>query len=407
MPDEKPRRLLGVPVEVALLGAVSFLTDVSSEMLFAVLPLFLTGVLGASVLLLGAMEGLADFAASSLDMASGWLSDRTGRRKPIALFGYALSSAAKAVLALASTAGHVVAFRIVERLGKSIRGAPRDALLASIAPEGRRGAAFGLHKALDKAGAILGPLVAWALLGRLGETTGAFRTLFLAALVPAVLAVAVLGAFVKERPAESRPRLGFREALRGLPSPCRRYLAVAALFSLGYCSFAFPLLAANAVGFTARDGALLYGLLNLAATLASVPAGRLGDRIGRRTLLAASYGLYAVVTAGFAFAQSKVAVVLLFAVYGVFFAIDEGQTKAFVVDLAPKDSRATALGVYGFVTGLAYLPASLLAGALWKLGGRGPAFAVASGLALVALALFLASKDLRGARDAPPEPSVR
>ena len=196
MKSEAPRR--GATREVVTLGVVSFLTDVSSEAIFAVLPIFLTSVLGAGTLVLGAMEGLADFAASSLDLASGYLSDRLGKRKAIAVLGYGLSSLAKVVLLLAATAGQVLAFRVVERLGKSIRGAPRDALLSGVAPKAKRGASFGLHKAFDKAGAILGPLVAYAILDRYGQSLEGFRTLFAVALVPAFASVAVLVFFVRE-----------------------------------------------------------------------------------------------------------------------------------------------------------------------------------------------------------------
>jgi len=387
--DAAPQ-LFGVRRGVVLLGFVSFLTDLSSEAIFAVLPLFLTGVLGASTLFLGTMEGLADFAASSLDLASGYLSDRLGKRKGLAVFGYGLSTAAKGVLLFAASAGQVFAFRVVERLGKSIRGAPRDALLAGIAPKKKRGASFGLHKAFDKAGAILGPLVAFALLAHYGQSLESFRRLFLVAVIPALASVAVLLFFVPERKAALPQRLPLRATLRTLGPGFRHYLISAGIFSAAYFSYAFLLLAAARAQFDAKQVVLLYALFNVSFTLLSVPIGKLGDRIGRRAIIAGSYGLYALVAAGFAFATAKPAVIPLFLLYGVFYAIDEGQTKAYLTDLVPDSARATAIGVYGFVTALIYLPASLLAGGLWKLYGPEAAFGAAAVLAVVALVYFLA-----------------
>ena len=384
-----PKLILGVPREVVSFGVVSFLTDVSSEAIFAVLPLFLTSVLGASTLVLGAIEGVADFAASSLDMASGYLSDRLGKRKSIAILGYSLSSLAKVVLMFVSTAGQVFAFRVVERLGKSIRGAPRDAILAGLAPAKGRGASFGLHRGLDKAGAILGPLLAYALLGHFGESLQGIRTLFAIAVVPAVAAVVLLMLFVPEQAVRGRAQIPFREAIRTFGPKYRHYLASAGIFSMAYFSFAFLMLAAAHGGFGLKDVVLLYALFNVAFTIVSVPVGRISDRIGRRALIASSYGLYAMVAGGFAVVNSKPGVILLFLLYGVFYAIDEGQTKAYLADLTNDDLRATAIGAYGFVTGLIYLPASLLAGALWSAFGPQGAFGTAAVIALAALAYFL------------------
>jgi MFS family permease len=387
--EAAPPKLWGVPREVVMLGVVSFLTDVSSEAIFAVLPLFLTSVLGASTVLLGAMEGFADFAASSLDMASGYLSDRLGKRKALAVAGYGLSSISKVVLLFAATAGQVVAFRVVERLGKSVRGAPRDALLSGLAPKETRGRSFGVHKAFDKAGAIVGPLLAYAILARVGQSTEGFHTLFVAAVVPAFASVAVLLFFVREHAGPARTRVPLREALRTLGPGYRHYLISAGLFSLAYFSFAFLMLAANRVGFELKDVVLLYALFNVSFTVLSVPIGLLGDKLGRKAIIASSYLLYAAMCLGFAVVDSKAGVIALFLLYGVFYAIDEGQSKAYLSDLTPQASRATAIGTYGFVTALVYLPASLLAGALWSSGGPALTFGVGAGLALLALAYFL------------------
>jgi MFS family permease len=403
MRSSEPRgRLFGVPRTIVALGVVSLLTDVSSEAIFAILPLFVTSVLGASAAMLGAMEGFADFAASSLDLLSGYLSDRWHRRKPLVVLGYGLSSLAKAVLLVARTAGQVFAFRVVERLGKSIRGAPRDALLATVASTERRGASFGLQKAFDKAGAIVGPLLAYALLDRWGQSGRSFHRLFTLALAPAFAAVAVLAFGVSDRSAGAAPGLPIASALRSLGPRFRHYLVSAGLFSGAYFSFAFLLLAAARVGFEPKHVALLYGLFNASFTIVSVPIGRLGDRIGRRTIIGLSYGLYALVAAGFAVADSKPVVVALFLLYGVFFAIDEGQTKAYITDLTPSETRATAIGAYGFVTGVVYLPASLGAGLLWKAFGPQLTFGVAAGIALLALGHFIAVEPRSRTGASPP-----
>jgi MFS family permease len=383
---------------VVVLGAVSFLTDVSSEMLFAALPLFLTSVLGATPAVLGLMEGLADFSASSLDLFSGYFSDRVGKRKPIAAGGYALSTLAKGLLPFARAAPEVVLFRVVDRFGKSIRGVPRDALLAAVAPASRRGKAFGLHKALDRAGAMVGPLWTYWVLSRFGHSRSAFQHLFASALVPGFAAVLVLVLFVKERPAPTKPRAPLVETLRRLDPKCRHFFASSAIFSAAYFSWAFLLLAASRVGFPAEQVALLYVLYNASASLFAAPVGMLSDRLGRRTLIAASFALYAFLSAGLAIADSREAVVPLFVLYGIFLAIDEGQSRAYIADLVPDTARATALGAYGLVTGIVYFPASLVAGLAWTRFGPRFAFGAAAALAVAALAHFLLGGPSKPAR---------
>ena len=388
-PRPAPRRS-AISAGVVLLGVVSLLTDVSSEAIFSVLPVYFTVILGGSTVLLGLMEGLADFAASSLDLASGFISDRTGRRKWLATLGYTFSSVAKVLLVLVTSAAGVFGFRVVERLGKSIRGPPRDALLSSIASKSNRGLAFGVHKALDKTGAIVGPLLAWLVLRRFGQTEHGFRTLFLLALIPAFLAVALLAVSVPERRAPPKRPLALRTALASLGPRYRHYLAAAALFSLAYASFAFLLLKASAVGFSTSDVALLYALFNGTFTLVAIPLGRIGDKLGRRGLIVLSYALYAALSVGLALLTTKAGVAAMFVVYGVFYAIDEAQTRAYLADLSSDETRATAMGVYGFATGLVYLPASFIAGALWKAAGAPATFGFAAGVSVIALGFFLA-----------------
>jgi len=354
---------LGVHPDVLKLGLVSLLTDVSSEMIFSVFAIFFTSIAGASTALLGLVEGFADFSASSLDYVAGRSSDKTGKRKIFALVGYSFSTVAKAILLVANSVFALSFFRIIERLGKSFRGPPRDAWLSAVAAQEIRGYSFGVHKAFDKAGAILGPLFAYGLLSWHGETVSSFRTLFWVAFVPAALAVFVLG-LIKDQPAVQRQHESIFAAWKLLSSGFKRYLVAAGIFSLAYFSFGFLLLRAKHVGFSARDIVLLYALFNVSFVIAAPLIGKLGDRIGRADIVVLSYLIYLVMSLGFAFATMKWQIVLLFIIYGVFYSIDEAQSKAFIADVEP-EQRGTAIGAYNFVTGVIYLPASLIAGALW------------------------------------------
>ena len=377
---------LGVHPDVLKLGLVSFLTDVSSEMIFSVFAVFFTTIAGASSAVLGLVEGFSDFSASSLDYVAGWLSDKTGKRKAFALAGYGFSTAAKTILLVANSVAALSLFRVIERLGKSFRGAPRDAWLSTIAANEVRGYSFGVHKALDKAGAVVGPLIAFALLWRLGETASSFRVLFWVAFVPAVISVFVLG-LIKDRPGVQYERESVFTAWRTLSRGFKRYLVAAGIFSLAYFSFGFLLLRANKVGFSVKDVVLLYALFNVSFVIAAPFIGRLGDIFGRTKIVILSYAIYLAMSLGFAFATTKWQIILLFVIYGIFYSIDEAQSKAFIADVEPK-RRATAIGVYNFVTGAIYLPASLIAGALWVMDAR-LVFIVAAFLSMAAIATFI------------------
>ncbi len=392
--------------DVLKLGLVSLLTDVSSEMIFSVFAVFFTAIAGGSSALLGLLEGLADFSASSLDYVAGWLSDRTGKRKLFTLAGYGFSTAAKVILLVASSVTALGCFRVIERLGKSFRGPPRDAWLSAIAAQEIRGYSFGVHKALDKAGAVLGPLVAYELLSWQGETASAFRMLFRIAFVPAVLSVLLLG-LIQDRPAGSLggggtalKHEGIFTAWMTLSLGFKRYLAAAGIFSLAYFSFGFLLLRAKTAGFSVADIVLLYALFNTSFVASAPLAGKLGDRVGRTQVVVLSYLIYCFMSLGFAFATTKWQIVVLFVMYGVFYSIDDAQSKAFIADLEP-DRRATAMGVYNFVTGVIYLPASLIAGALWLAHPR-LVFAGAAGLSLaavIALALMRPARAVGTGQD--------
>jgi MFS family permease len=379
------KKIFGVQQDILLLGIVSFLTDLSSESIFSVFSIFFTVTLGASTALLGLVEGMADFASSSLDYLSGSLSDKSGKRKDITIAGYGTSTIAKGILLFATSVPVAAFFRVVERFGKSIRGPPRDAWLSSIAEKSSKGYSFGVHKALDKAGAVIGPLLAYAFFMVFPQTLSSFLTLFLIALIPA-LAATVLLFFLKDKPAKPSRKESIFTAYRNLDKGFKRYLLAAGLFSLAYFSFSFLLLKAYIVGFALTDVILLYALFNFAFVLFSIPVGKLGDRIGRKRIIALSYVLYAMLSVGFIFADSKPMIIAMFVLYGMFFAIDEGQTRAYITDLE-KSKQGTAIGLYNFVTGLVYLPASIIAGLLWAINPS-YSFAFAAFVSVLALALF-------------------
>lgn len=384
-PDSADNRL-GVHPDVLKLGLVSLLTDLSSEMIFSVFAIFFTTIAGASAALLGLVEGFADFSASSLNYLAGWLSDRTGKRKVFALAGYGFSTLAKMILLFSSSVVGLSVFRIIERLGKGFRGPPRDAWLSAVAAKANRGYSFGVHKALDKTGAILGPLVAYGLLWWLGDGASTFRILFWVALVPALLSILVLS-LIKDQPGTQHRRENIVDTWKTLSPQFKRYLITASVFSLAYFSFGFLLLRAHTVGFSVKDIVLLYALFNISFVLAAPLVGKLGDRIGRARIIMLGYLIYLLMCIGFAFATTKWQVITLFVIYGVFYAIDEAQSKAFITDLE-LERRASAIGVYNFATGIIYLPASLIAGALWLLHPA-VAFIFAAGIAFVATGVFV------------------
>lgn len=384
------KRLFGVDFNVILLGIVSFLTDVSSEMIFSVFSIFFTAILGASTVLLGLIEGLADFASCSLDYLSGWLSDKTGKRKRFTVLGYGFSTLAKVLLIFANSVVFASLFRVIERLGKSFRSSPRDAWLSSFSNKSNRGFSFGVHKTLDKAGAIVGPFIAYFILNSLGQSAGTFKFLFLIALFPAVAAVIFL-LFIKDKPVKPDGKIKIFESYKKTTKQFRHYLKTAGIFSFAYFSFGFLLLKAYSIGFAIKDVVLLYALFNIAFVIVSAPIGKLGDLIGRKKIIALSYIIYILMCVGFIFAYTKIHIIALFVLFGVFYAIDEGQSKAYVVDYEKK-RRATAIGTYYFTVGLIYLPASLIAGFLWKINPN-YAFFFAGAMSLAALIFFVSRRE--------------
>ena len=375
----------GITPTVAALGVVSLLTDASTEMIAPVLPLFVTGVLRGTAASVGVIEGVAECTATVLRIVSGWLSDRIGARKPFLLAGYGISTGAKAALATAGSWPAVLGLRFTDRVGKGLRNPPRDALIAdSVAPEAL-GRAFGFHRALDTLGAAIGPLAAFV---TLTVFPGDYRRVFLLSAVPATLSLAVIVLFVRApRRAPVASRALHRELGR-LGAPFRRFLATAGVFSLASSSTAFLLLRARDVGFGERTVPLVYLLYNLVYALLAWPVGAASDRIGRRAMLLGAYLVFAGTYALVAWSATRAALVAGFVLLGVHSALLEGSQRSLVADLVPAERRATAYGIYYAVVGLALLPASIAAGAIWNRLGARAALGLDAALALAAAMLF-------------------
>jgi MFS family permease len=388
-----------LPRNVWVLAAVSFLNDVSSEMVATLLPIFLSSVLGARTGVIGLVEGVAETTASLLKVLSGWFSDRLGKRKALMVLGYGLSTVAKPLLYLADSWGWVLGVRFADRTGKGLRTAPRDALMADAVAVRQRGLAFGIQRAGDTAGAVAGIGIALLILFGLGSSDGldrpAFQTIVLWSLVPAVAAVLVLALGAQEVPRASPAAPSVKLRLAGLGRPFRLYLAIAGIFALGNSSDAFLILRARSVGLSVASVLGMMITFNLIYAGLSGPAGALSDRVGRRRLLLAGWMAYALVYLGFGFVQAGWQAWVLMGVYGGYYALTEGVARAFVADLVPAPMRGSAYGVYHAVVGWVALPASLLTGILWQgIGGwpgLGPAapFLLGSALAGVAGILLL------------------
>ncbi|HEY0017591.1 MAG TPA: MFS transporter [Longimicrobium sp.] len=373
---------------VLWLSAASFLNDAASEMIYPLLPLFLAGTLGAGAAFVGIVEGAAESASSLLKLASGWVADRSGRRKLPTVLGYGIAALGRPLISVAAVGWHVLAVRLLDRVGKGIRTAPRDALLAESVPEDRRGAAFGLHRAADHSGAVAGPLIASALLLALD---GDLRTVFALALIPGLLTVAVVAGKVRETAPAARPTGAPAPPLprlRELGPVLPRYLGVLVLFTLGNASDAFLLLRAHDVGVPTAAIPLLWGALHVSKAVWSVLGGRWSDRVGARRAIVAGWLVYAAVYAGFAFVEAAWQVWALFLVYGLFFGLTEGPEKALVAGLAPAGLRGSAFGAYHAAIGIAALPASVIFGIVWQAFDPRWAFAMGAALALTAALLL-------------------
>ncbi len=382
-----PGRQVGFSRNVVLLGLTSLLNDVSSEIIYPLLPAFLTTVLGGGPAMIGLIEGIAESTASLLKLVSGWISDRTRRRKGLVVGGYALAAVARPLIALAAAPWQVLVIRFGDRVGKGVRSAPRDALLAESSAPAAWGRSFGFHRAMDHLGAVIGPLLAFGLMSLFA---GNYRAVFAVASIPGALAVAVVAFGVRERrPHLVEPTAPPVQPGQPVPVDLRRFLLVLFLFTLGNSTDAFLLLRAQEVGIPVAHLPLLWVVLHIVKSATSVPGGALSDRIGRRRVIIAGWALYAAVYLGFAAVGTAAQAWFLFAVYGLFFGLTEGTEKALVADLVPAHERGMAFGLYHLTVGLAALPASVVFGVLWYAYGSPVAFATGSALAAAA-ALLLA-----------------
>jgi len=387
----------GLPGAVIAFGVVSFFTDVSSEMIYPLLPLFLASVLGAGPAAFGLIEGVAESTAALLKVVSGRWSDRLRRRKPLIVAGYALASAARPLIGIAGSWPAVLALRFADRIGKGLRTSPRDALIADVTPVDRRGEAFGVQRAFDHAGAVIGPLVAAALLGWVGL---GLRAVFLLAAVPAVIVVVVLLLAVHE---PARPAPPVASAGAGSEPFGGRFtllLAAVVVFTLGNSTDAFLLLRLADAGVVPAHLALLWSGFHVVKAGATWLGGRLSDRLGRRPMVVAGWLLYAAVYLAFATVDRPDVLAGVVLAYGLYFGLTEPVERAWVVDLAPAARRGAALGLYHGAVGLAALPASVLFGLLWEWFGAPIAFAAGAGAALVATILLLGVGIVAGPRSA-------
>ncbi len=396
---ESPRPdLRRLPRNVWVVTATSFLTDISSEMIFNLVPLFLANVLKAGTAVIGLIDGLAETTASLMKIYAGALSDRLGQRKWLTVLGYAISTISKPLLYIANAWGWVLGVRVADRFGKGVRTAPRDALVADSIDEKQRGLAFGFHRAGDTAGAFLGVLIAAVIVwlterGAADLTRRTFQILILASIIPAVLAVLVLAFGAKETGVRSRSQVPAL-SLKGMDARFKLFMLVLILFTLGNSSDAFIVLLGQKRGLDVLEILLMLMTFNLIYSVLSGPLGALSDRIGRRRLIVGGWIAYGLVYLGFGLSHTGWQVWTMYGLYGIYYAAAEGAGKAFIADLVTPERRGMAYGLYNAAIGLTAFPASLIAGLLWQGAfgwtGFGPAapFFFGAGLALLAGILF-------------------
>jgi MFS family permease len=374
-------------------GWASLLNDTSSEMIYPLLPVFLTSVLGISIEFVGVIEGIAESTASLVKLFSGWLSDRLGKRKALVFFGYLLASVSRPLIAVTTAGGQVLGLRFADRLGKGLRGAPRDALVADYTHESTRGLAYGYHRMMDHAGAVAGPLMATILLATVAL---GYRSLFALAAIPAALCVITVWLFVKEpelktqMSASAQPFSARLSSWRTADRRLKGLLLAVGLFALGNSSDAFLILRVRDLGVSVAFIPIIWIVLHVSKSLSSIPGGLLSDRIGRHQTIIIGWFIYGFVYLGFAFSWSQGHAWLLFAIYGLYFGLTEGVERAFVADVVGPEQRGMAFGLYNFILGITALPASLIFGVVWEQAGYQAAFFLGAVLALLASGLLIA-----------------
>lgn len=380
---------------ILLLGLTSLFVDASTEMVYPLIPLYLVSAFGATPALVGVIEGIAESLASLLKVVSGHIADRYKRKKPMTIAGYSTALLYKIALILSASWVGVLVARVIDRFGKGVRVAPRDVLVSENAASARQGTAFGLHKALDMAGSAIGILVAFFIM-RATAGVVAYKQIFFYSMIPAALGVLVLSMVrEKKQPREKPKKLDFRACWNVLDVRLKLFLLTAFLFNLGNSSNTFLLLRAYDVGFDAVNVILLYLLYNVVSSILALPLGRLSDRVGRRRLLILGYLVFSATYLGFGLAKSGAAFAVLFALYGVYTAATAGVERALIARLAPAEHKGTVLGLHGMLTGIALLPASVIAGLLWdNVSASAPFFlgSVLSLAAAVSIALIFRSR---------------
>ncbi|MCW7076093.1 MAG: MFS transporter [Candidatus Syntrophoarchaeum sp.] len=356
----------GITRNILILGLVSLFTDLSSQMVFPLIPLFLTTVLGAGAFAVGFVEGAAETTASLLKVVSGYWSDKVKVRKPFILVGYSLSTITKPLFAFAGIWQSVLLIRVIERVGKGLRTAPRDALVAESSRESTRGVAYGFHRSMDGAGSVLGAVIAFLLL----FYGWRYQDIFLLAFIPGIISVSII-LLIKERahipsePESDKAKTSIKVSFGKLDWNLRLLILASSIFALGHFGYAFFLLRAKNIGLGDETAILLYVLFYIIYTLASIPSGMLSDKQGRKPILVGGYILFGLVSTGLIFVSDFSGILLLFAIYGICYAMIDGVQRVFVVDLAPEDLKATALGAFHTSIGMAALPGGLIAGFLW------------------------------------------
>ncbi len=390
----KQRKILGLERNIFFTGLTSFFTDTTTKMIYAVMPLFLMSI-GASKTELSLIEGVAESTASLLKALSGWWSDRIGKNKPLMVAGYAITAVLSPLFSIVTSPLQVLIIRFSERVGKGIRTAPRDSLIAGSSGEGKKGRSFGFHKAMDNSGAIAGPLLAFAVLA---VFPGDYRKVFLLSAVPGMLGVINIVLFVREAK-KSKAELPGKIVFRDFPMRYYMFLGISFIFTLGNSTNALLLVKAGDVGIQALFIPLVYLIFNSVSVIFAVPAGILSDRIGRERLIVFGYLLYSIVYFGFGRTNDKAAVVLLFALYGLYSAVTDGVQKALVSDLTDKNKRGTGLGIYNSLIGITLLPASVIAGILYDKVDNSAPFYFGSAMALIAAMLMVGFYRKRGWRE--------
>ena len=377
---------------IILLGLISCFADISSEMVYPLIPLYLTAVFGTTPVLVGVIEGIAESVAGLLKVFSGYISDRFQHKKIIAFSGYATGLFYKAALLFAGSWAGILASRVIDRLGKGIRTAPRDVMVSESADKNSMGKAFGIHKMLDMAGSAIGILLAFLLMKNMGSEAGSYKTVFAVSVIPILIALFMfLFVHEKKEKREVVQREYFWKNISKLDSQLKLYLAVTFLFTLGNSSNSFLILRASDTGFESSTVILLYFIYNLTTSLLAVPCGRLSDKIGRKKLLVGGYIVFSFVYFVYAFCNSKPVMILNFVAYGIYTAMTAGVERAFIAEVAPQQLKGTVLGLHSTIVGIALLPASIIAGLLWDGIGAFAPFVFGGAMSLLS-ALILASK---------------